>query len=124
VHHVAISVKSIEQSTEFYTQVFGFSEVQRFEREDLNGKAAFLRLGDMHLEIWEFSDGVAPKDDLSNLKIRGLRHIAFSVANLDQAYAELKSKMKMSELRVGASGGRYFFISDPDGIMIELYEER
>lgn len=108
---------------EFYTRTFGFTEVQRFERKDLNGKAVFMNLGDMQLEIWEFGDGINPKDDLSNLKIRGLRHIAFSVTDLDLACQELKLESDLSKSLLGASGQKYCFCKDPDGISIELYEQ-
>lgn len=124
IHHIAISVRDLERSGLFYKDTFGFDEVQRFERKDLGGRAVFLKLGDMRIEIWEFQNGIVPKDDPTDLKIYGMRHIAFSVTDLDKAYADLKSKIEISEPRLGASGNRYCFISDPDGIPIELYENR
>jgi glyoxylase I family protein len=123
IHHIAISVKDLNRSVEFYKETLGFVQAQQFERKDLNGKAVFLKLGNMRMEIWEFRDRVEPKDDLSDLKVRGLRHIAFSVIDLDQIYKELKLKMIISQPRMGASGKRYSFMADPDGIPIELYEQ-
>ncbi|MBI2623616.1 MAG: VOC family protein [Candidatus Liptonbacteria bacterium] len=69
-HHIAISVENIERSIGFYKE-FGFEEEKRFVREDLKGKAAMLKLGDTRLEIWEFEDGIAPKDNLSVSKLEG-----------------------------------------------------
>jgi len=123
IHHIAISVENLEQSVKFYMDLLGFIEIRRFERNDLNGKAAFLKLGDVQLEIWEFKDNIESKDDLSNLKIKGLRHIALSVDNFDKICTILKSKTGASEPRFGASGKRYCFIKDPNGIPIELYED-
>ncbi|MBI2888993.1 MAG: VOC family protein [Candidatus Liptonbacteria bacterium] len=121
IDHIAISVEDLERSAQFYKEIFGFEEAQRFARADLRGKAVFLKLGNARLEIWEFEDKKEPKDDLKNLKIKGIRHIAFSVADVRNAYEELKMKVDISEPRTGASEGVYCFLSDPDGIQIELY---
>lgn len=124
IHHIAISVRNLDNSIYFYKDIFEFEEVKRFEREDLGGKAVFLKLDDMLIEIWEFRDKIQNKDDYSNLNILGIKHIAFQVDNIDKKYDEIKSKnIKITEIKLGASGARYCFLEDPDGIPIELYEQ-
>ena len=123
IHHVSLSVKNLENSVKFYKDIFGFSEVNRFERKDLGGKAVFLKLGDTHIELWQFDKQIENKDDLSNLNIIGIKHIAFGVSNIEEKYNEIKSEnIEISELKMGASGKRYAFLKDPDGIPLELYE--
>lgn len=124
IHHVAISVRNLENSANFYKDIFGFIEVKRFERKDLGGKAVFLKLEGMQIELWQFDKQIENKDDLSNLNILGIKHIAFEVDNIEEKYKELKAKnIEISEPKLGASGARYSFLKDPDGIPLELYEK-
>jgi len=123
IHHIAITVANLETSKEFYKSIFGLVEDKRFERPDLNAKAVFLKSESIFLEVWEFSEKIQNKDDLSKLNIIGIRHVEFEVDNLDSAYEDICSKgFSVSKPQVGASGGRYSFLSDPNGISIELYE--
>ena len=124
MHHVALSIRNLDVSADFYKNVFGFIEVKRFERKDLGGKAVFLKLNDMQIEIWQFDKQVKNKDDFSNLNILGIKHIAFEVDNIEEKHKELKSKgINISEPRMGASGSRHCLLKDPDGLPIELYEK-
>lgn len=124
IHHIALSVKNLEKSTRFYKDIFGFDEVKKFEKKDLGGKAVLLKLGDTRLELWEFVEQIENKDDFSNLNILGMKHFSIEVDGIDQKYRELKSKnIEITEPKLGASGARYCFLKDPDGLPIELYEE-
>ena len=63
-------------------------------------------------------------DDLNDIKVRGLRHIAFEVGNLNITIENLKSKgLKFSNIKLGASGHYYSFTNDPNGIALEFYEK-
>lgn len=122
-HHAAITVNDLAESIAFYTEKLGFSLIQTFERPDLKGKAAFIKLGDFHVELWEFEDVQNNKDALDNIKIKGIRHLAFSVENIDVVVQELKAKgIEILEIKMGASGKRYAFFADPNGVALELYE--
>ena len=124
IHHIAISVRNLENSVNFYKDVFSFTEVKRFKRKDLGGKAVFLKLEDTLIELWQFDNLIENKDDFSNLNILGIKHIAFETEDIDKKYEELKTKnIEISEPKLGASGARYCFLKDPDGIPIELYEK-
>jgi len=123
VHHIALSVRNLGISAQFYQDNFGFVEVGRFERKDIGGKSIFLELGNIRLEIWEFDRQIENQDDFSNLQILGIKHIAFEVSGLEHIYKKLRSKnIEISEPKIGASGARYAFLKDPDGIPVELYE--
>ena len=123
IHHIALSVKNLKVSLQFYKNIFGFEEIKRFERKDLGGKAVFLKLDNTQIEIWEFGKQIKNKDDFSNLNIIGIKHIAFEVSSLEKVYQKLKSKnIKIDKPKIGASGAKYAFLKDPDGLPIELYE--
>jgi len=124
VHHIALSVKNLEETVNFYKKLFGFEEVKNFERKDLGGKAIFLKLNEIQLEIWEFNNKIKNKDDFSNLNILGIKHIAFEVNDIEKTYNEIKSRgIEISEPKQGASGKRYCFLKDPNGFPLELYEK-
>ena len=56
---------------------------------------------------------------------RGLRHLAFSVDDLDAAATELKEKgVRIEEIRLDElTGKRFVFFYDPNNQPLELYEE-
>lgn len=121
IHHLAISVRSLKRSAGFYKRFFGFEEAKRFERKDLGARAVFLESDEFQLELWEFKKQAENKDDFFRLEILGLKHLAFGTKNIEQDFKRFKSRSR-SELRKGASGGRYFFLEDPDGLPIEIYQ--
>jgi len=81
IHHVALSVTNLNRSVKFYSDLFGFSVSDRFERPDLGGKAVFLELNGLKIELWEFKEQKFAKEDQSNLHIIGIKHIAFHTSD-------------------------------------------
>ncbi len=124
VHHAALTVNNLDESIRFYTGVLGFEIVKRFERKDMDGKAAFIQLGNFELELWEFRNMKENSDAHDDINIKGIRHIAFEVNDLKKAIDKLKKKgMKFSAPQMGASGHMYSFSADPNGIALEFYEK-
>ena len=123
LHHIALSVRNLETSVNFYQDIFGFTEVKSFARPDLKGKAIFLKLGEMQLELWQFEQQIERQDNLSKLNVLGIKLLAFAVENIETKREELKKKnITTTEPKFGGSGARYCFFKDPDGIPLELYE--
>ena len=124
VHHIAITVNNLEESKRFYTQVLGFEVIKEFAREDMGAQAAFVQLNDFQIELWQFQDMKENLNPLDDIKIRGLRHIAFEVDNLENTISKLTDKgLRFSEPKLGASGHRYSFTTDPNGVALEFYEK-
>ncbi len=124
VHHIAITVNNLEESVKFYTQVLGFKIVKKFAREDMAAYATFIKLNNFQIELWQFKDLKENSNSLDDIKVRGIRHLAFEVDNLKETIATLKDKgLQFSESKLGASGHYYCFTTDPNGVALEFYEK-
>lgn len=126
--HVAISVKNMDKSIDFYRE-FGFRILKTWRAEDGSLEIAHIQLYDMVIEIFcykEFADLPISSRDLStDLPIVGVKHFAFGVDNIKNTYDKLISKGIITEnvkIVKGRLGKNYFFIKDPDGILIEIIE--
>ena len=123
VHHIAISVKDSEKSAKFYKDNFGFEEINRFTKPGWDGSAIILKLHDLQFEIFQFQNQIEKQDDLSNLKVIGLKHIGIQVESVKQKYEKLKNKdIDIDKPVKGTTCSWFCFLRDPDGIPIELYE--
>lgn len=110
--HIALIVSS-EESIRFYEKL-GFKETKRIERS--YDTVVFMECGQIFLEI--FIDPDHPKR-LTNPETKGLRHIAFSVENLE----ETMKIVECEEARTDWFGNKYTFTKDLDGQPIELKEK-
>ena len=123
IHHIAISVKDSKKSAEFYKENFGFEEINRFTKPGWDGSAIILKLNDLQFEIFQFQNPIDKKDDFSNLKVIGLKHIGIQVESVKEKYEELKNKdIDIDEPKKGTTCAWFCFLRDPDGMPIELYE--
>jgi len=77
--------------------------------------------GSYVIELFSFPH---PPARVSRPEACGLRHLAFSVSDLDAAVTDLISKgIVIEPIRVDEHTGRRFtFFADPDDLPIELYE--
>ena len=109
--HIALIVSS-EESLKFYKEL-GFTEIKRIERS--YDTVVFVQCGQVALEI--FIDPKHP-ERVTEPEAKGLRHIAFSVENLE----EVMKAVKCEEIKTDWFGRRFTFTKDPDGQPIELTE--
>lgn len=122
IHHVAIICSDYERSKEFYTEALGFSVVSEIYRPERKSYKLDLQLnGNYTIELFSFPQ--AP-ERISRPEARGLRHIAFTVADVEEMKKQLEDKgLIVEEVRIDEwTGKHYTFLSDPDDLPIELYE--
>jgi glyoxylase I family protein len=123
IHHIAIICSDYPRSKEFYTTILGLTverEVYRAERQSY--KLDLSLNGHYIVELFSFPN---PPARVSRPESCGLRHLAFSTPNLDSLIDHLNQKGIFSEpIRTDEfTGKRFTFISDPDHLPIEFYEE-
>nr|WKN40019.1 VOC family protein [Tunicatimonas sp. TK19036] len=122
IHHIAIIVSDYQRSKHFYTQVLGLSIIEETYRAERNSYKLDLSVnGKDQIELFSFPE---PPPRPSYPEAAGLRHLAFAVAQVDQAKAKLEQEgITVEEVRTDAiTGKRFTFFADPDGLPIELYE--
>jgi glyoxylase I family protein len=124
IHHVALICGDYAVSKRFYTEVLGLRVINETYRESRQSFKLDLALPDGgQIELFSFPNR-PPRP--SYPEARGLRHLAFSVGDLDGAVAELNARGVVTEpVRVDElTGQRFTFFADPDGLPLELYELR
>ena len=122
IHHIAIICSNYNKSKHFYTEILGFTiQKETFRQERQSYKLDLALNGRYIIELFSFPN---PPKRPSRPESTGLRHLAFSVTNIDQAIMELSDKGVVCEpIRTDEiTGKRFTFFSDPDHLPLELYE--
>lgn len=122
VHHIAIICSDYECSKKFYTEVLGCTIILETFRAARNSYKLDLAVnGNYAIELFSFDN---PASRPSRPEACGLRHLAFSVDNIEASIEFLKSKDVVCEtIRIDTlTNKRFTFFSDPDGLPLELYE--
>jgi len=92
-------------------------------RAERNSYKLDLALNDLYvIELFSFPN---PPARPSQPESTGLRHLAFSVSDIEIAINELAHKGVVCEpIRVDhLTNKRFTFFADPDGLPLELYED-
>jgi len=122
IHHAAIICSDYETSKRFYTRTLGLAVLAEHYRAERKSYKLDLALPDgSQIELFSFPDApVRP----SYPEARGLRHLAFAVADVAQCKRELAVHgVAVEDIRLDEyTGRRFVFFADPDGLPLELYE--
>ena len=129
IDHLGIAVKSIDAGKNFWTDALGLSFAGTETVAEQKVTTAFLPVGDSEVELLESTAPDGPIAKYLEKKGEGVQHIAFRVANIDEALAELKAKgiqLIDEKPRKGAGGARIAFIHPKatSGVLVELCERK
>ncbi|MCD1125046.1 VOC family protein [Jinshanibacter sp. LJY008] len=123
IHHIAVICADYERSKHFYCHTLGFELLaEHYRAERQSWKADLAINGDYQIELFSFPH---PPARPSQPEACGLRHLAFSVQDLNAAVAQLAAAgVTYEAIRVDPyTEKRFTFFNDPDGLPLELYEE-
>ncbi|REC74627.1 VOC family protein [Chryseobacterium elymi] len=122
IHHIAIICSDYRVSKKFYTEVLGLTMIREVYREKRQSYKLDLAIGDHYvIELFSFPD---PPPRPSRPESCGLRHLAFSVENVERKREELITKgLTCEDIRIDEyTGKEFFFTQDPDQLPLEFYE--
>jgi glyoxylase I family protein len=127
-HHTAISITDIDKSVGFYSQL-GFQKVLMWQSENKDLTIVHLKLGDFFLELFcysNFKNTTVDSDLNKDLKQVGVRHFALQVNSIENGkkFMEDNGIATNIQIKEGRTGIKYFFITDPDNIFIEIVEDK
>ena len=124
VHHIAVICSDYQKSLYFYTRILGLRVLAEHYRVGRQSYKADLALDEEYvIELFSFP---SPPPRPTHPEAAGLRHLAFGVSNIAEAARELEALgISHQDIRTDEYTGRqFFFFQDPDGLPIELYEEK
>ena len=121
-HHVAIIASDYEKSKRFYTRILGADIIAETYRAERRSYKLDLRFADgAQIELFSFPN---PPKRVNAPEACGLRHLAFAVADVEQAVGYLTAQgIEVEPIRIDELTGRKFtFFRDPDDLPLECYE--
>lgn len=118
VNHIAVHVSELESSKDFYQNIVGLEEIEEPFKDGLH---AWYDIGSgaaLHLIEAKYTP-----TDMSKVN-----HLCFSMKNMDEFIATLKSTNypfeswtgEKSKITIRVDGIRQIYIQDPDGYWLEI----
>lgn len=123
VDHIAINVRDIQKSRDFYGRVLGFKPLQSVDCGDF--VIHYYQLPHAaRLELFEYkhaTDG-SPREESA----AGLRHLAFQVTDVAAHERELRAEgveITLPTCDLPNLGARVLLFLDPNGVTLEFCEK-
>ncbi|BHH83962.1 methylmalonyl-CoA epimerase [Desulforhopalus sp. 52FAK] len=125
IDHLGIAVNSIDDGKNFWSEIMGlkFEGAETVEAQKVT--TAFFPVGESEVELLESTSPDGPVAKFIDKKGTGFQHVAFRVANIEEALEELKEKgiqLIDQTPRIGAGGAKIAFLHPKatGGVLVEL----
>jgi methylmalonyl-CoA/ethylmalonyl-CoA epimerase len=126
VHHVAVVVRSIEESLVFYRDQLGLTLETVMDIASDRVRIAFLAVGESKVELVEPTDDTTGVARFLESKGEGFHHVCFEVANIAESLLHLEIdgvELIDTAPRRGAEGPVAFIHPrSGHGVLVELIE--
>ena len=128
IDHLGVAVNTIREAQNFWTEVLGLPLEGTETVEQQKTTTAFFPVGESEVELLESTTPDGPVAKFIENKGQGIQHVAFAVADIDEALAELKEKgIKLIDEtpRIGAGGAKIAFLHPKatGGVLVELCQK-
>lgn len=106
LHHVSLNVSNMEEAEAFYVNILGLKVLPR---PDFDFDGRWLSMGERQIHLID-----------AEVPTQVGQHVAFRVADVDAAVAEVRAKGIEATDPFPVGTGRQAFIYDPSGNKVEL----
>ena len=116
VAHVCLHVMDVERSTDFYSRILGLPVKFRFNKKNGTNFGAYFDAGNgTFIEIF--------KTDEEKLTEAHMVHMCLEVDSIEATIEDIRSKgHEVTDKKLGCDQSWQAWITDPDGVKIELHE--
>src|SRR3970282_195653 len=117
--YTGIGVRDLDRSIELYTKVLGMRVTWRMKIRETGGEIAVLKSprGKQRLEL----NWYPPRGRYRRYRHGAeLDHLAFAVPNVDAFLRENRPEFKVAMNPFNEGSDRLAYVTDPDGVWIEL----
>ena len=136
--HVGISVRDLEESVRFYTQVMGMQEEYRTKNqgevisrivgvEDADFEVCVVKLGNLRLELLDYkNEEYKKRTKYKSQDEPGLIHLAFLVDDVEKEYDRIKAlgyEFNAPPTIARENGPKITYLKGPDNVTLEIFEK-
>lgn len=128
IEHIAIAVKNMEDSIQYYEEILGLKCYAIEEVADQKVKTAFFQVGQTKIELLEATSPDSTVAKFIEKRGEGIHHLAFAVENIEDALHEVQEKgvrLIDEKPRKGAEGLNIAFLhpKSTQGVLTEFCEK-
>ena len=127
IHHIAIAVKDLDATLQFYRDALGIDVAGRHEVPAEGVEVAFLPLGESEIELLRPLD---PENSIGRFiekRGEGIHHLCVQVEDIAATVAQLKTQgaQLTGDIRSHPDGTQYVFVhpKSTHGVLLELYQK-
>lgn len=127
IDHIAIAVENLDEEIKRYRDILGLEFHGTEVVEEQKVKAAFFKVGDVHIELTAPTAADSPVAKFIAKRGSGIHHIAFEVEDIEDRIKDLTDKdvrMIDEEPKIGAGDAKIAFAHPRSfsGVLFELKE--